>query len=162
MPDINNIFTSKSLKASDLQDKEVAMTITEVKAIQFDGDPKLVIAFQGTDKTLIANKTNSVRISKMYGTNTDKWIGKQIILYPTEVEYKHDLVPAIRVKGPKAADPAGPAAAPQQTNYPAGHPLAELQRTNYPAGHPGQVLDGPPPGHPAAEAPFRLDDEVPF
>jgi hypothetical protein len=48
---------------------------------------------------LICNKTNARSISKALGnTETRNWIGKDIILVPTEVDFRGEMVDAIRIR----------------------------------------------------------------
>jgi hypothetical protein len=96
--DVNTVFSGDSLKAADLQGREIPVTIANVAMKKFDNGNKLVLHFEGKKKTLVCNKTNAKRISSMYGTNTDLWIGNEITLYTDQVEFQGDLVDAIRVK----------------------------------------------------------------
>lgn len=77
---------SKFLKALDLNNKEVKVTVSEVKQIEQEKDdgrkvPQLVLSFEGKEKNLGLNKTNLEMMIKFFGAETDEWIGKQIILY---------------------------------------------------------------------------------
>ncbi len=58
---INEAFPSKYLKASDLDGKNVTVTIksAELEEIGFDKEQKLVLSFVGTDKSMVLNKTNA-------------------------------------------------------------------------------------------------------
>ena len=105
--DLNEIFTSNSLKAQDLKGREVTVTISGYEAVDFDDGRKLVLSFQESDRTLICNKTNGNTIGDLYGTNLDSWIGKQITLFPTQTDFGGKQVPCIRVKliAPPAAEP---------------------------------------------------------
>ena len=96
--DVNTVFSGDSLKAADLQGREIPVTISRVEMKKFDNGNKLVIHFDGKKKTLVANKTNSKRIASMYGPNTDLWLGNSITLYCDQVEFQGDLIDAIRVK----------------------------------------------------------------
>ena len=112
---LNDAFPSNFLKASDLGDRDVTLTITEAEMEEIGQDEKqnkLVISFKGTEKGLICNKTNATTIGKLYGDDTDKWIGQRITLMAREVEFKGESVMAIRVslKKPAAAKAAAPVA----------------------------------------------------
>jgi hypothetical protein len=63
-------------------------------------DQKLVLQFQGKDKTMICNKTNANRIAYLYGEDTDGWIGREIVLCSEFVEYQGRTVKGLRVKPP--------------------------------------------------------------
>ncbi len=96
--DINAVFSGDTLKAADLQGREIPVIVSSVEMKKFDNGNKLVLKFEGKNKTLVCNKTNAKRIASMYGGDTDKWIGKEIVLYTDQVEFQGDLVDAIRIK----------------------------------------------------------------
>lgn len=99
--DIANVFGGDTLKASDLQGREVTVTISSVKIKQFDKGNKLLVTFYDKKKGLVANKTNSNRLAKICGsTDTDDWIGKDIVLYVDLVDFQGQSVEAIRVRAP--------------------------------------------------------------
>lgn len=130
---INEIFDSKYLRASDLKDKQPVVTITQIEMAKMqDGANKPCIYVNNNPKALVLNKTNATMIGKLYGNETDAWIGKKIKLITAWVEYQGDTVQAIRIRPPSEATHTFDAA-------PADDALV------------------PPRGHPAA-----LDDEVPF
>ena len=105
MPNINDAFPSKYLKAADLKGKPVALTIKETKSENVGDDLKLVVYFKGTDKGLVLNKTNAKSFALVTGSaDTDDWSGKKITLYPTKVEFQGSRVPAIRVEEPDEQD----------------------------------------------------------
>ena len=104
---VGDAFPSNFLKASDLEGKDVTVTIEEVTLETIDKDEKeskLLIAFKGKTKKLVCNKTNAKVIEKLYGDDTDGWIGKKITLTPREVEFQGDTVWAIRVSLKKPAE----------------------------------------------------------
>ena len=104
--DINQVYSGNSLKASDLGGAEPTVTIESVEMKKFDDGNKIVIKFQGKEKTFVCNKTNANRIATNYGPDTDGWVGQKIQLYTDQVEFQGNVVDAIRVKVKKAA-PAG-------------------------------------------------------
>jgi hypothetical protein len=95
--ELSEVFTGNTLKASDLRGNKVPVTIADIEAREFDGIPKLVISFKNAKKTFVCNVTNARRIAKLYEENTDGWIGKTITLHTEMVDFKGDLVEAIRV-----------------------------------------------------------------
>lgn len=138
---LDDVFPSKYLKADDLRDREVTVTIARIviEEIGQSKDRKPVVYFQGKDKGVAFNKTNSNKIASVFGKNLDGWVGRQIVLFPAWVDYKGEQVRAIRVR-PAMDNPQAPAAPPPQ-------PLSD-----------GYGLpQSPPRGHPAA-----LDDDIPF
>lgn len=111
---VGSAFPSKYLKAEDLNGRDVTVTISKVKMESIgqndDEGEKLVIYFEGKQKGMVCNRTNANKISSAYGDETDDWVGCQITLYETEVEFSGRSVPAIRVKIP----PRSRREAPQQ------------------------------------------------
>lgn len=134
---INNAFPSDYLKASDLGDKQVAVTIESVEMVDIgqgrDKEQKILIRFAGKQKGLICNKTNATTIGKLYGIETDVWIGQKIILQAREVEFAGEMVWAIRVSLQKpAATPApthGMLGKPANKPTPAPEPESEQEPT---------------------------------
>ena len=127
MAKLGEVFPSKWLKAEEL-DGDTVLTITEVKIEVMgqgrDADSKPVLYFQEIEKGFVANKTNSNTLAKLLRSDdTDDWVGHQITIYPTDVEFKGEMVPGIRVratlprpakasaKPATAAAPSRPAAA---------------------------------------------------
>lgn len=100
---ISNAFPSKYLRAVDLQDTDhtLAMDCVVIEEIAND-EKKPVLYFAKKEKGLVLNKTNSKIIAREYGDDTDNWEGKTVILYPAMVEFRGDMVEAIRVRIPKA------------------------------------------------------------
>ena len=97
----SDAFPSKYLKVKDISE-DIAVTIKNVTIEEFKGDngqeQKLLLTFRELDKGMICNKTNCKVIEKLYGEETDDWVGKKITLYPAEVQFKDDMVEAIRVR----------------------------------------------------------------
>ena len=109
----NDIYPDHSdyLKAEDLQGKTHSVVIADFTVAEFDRDGKkerkLVLSFQGKDRSLVVNKTNGVRIAGIYGNEIENWRGKRIELYPEIVTFGGKNVNAIRVRViPPAAEPA--------------------------------------------------------
>lgn len=99
---------STSLKAGDLEGNEVTLTIKGYDAKEFDEKDqktgrtykaiKPIFSFEESEKTFVCNKTNRNAIAYAYGKEMDDWVGKQITLYPTMVEFGGNMVEAIRVR----------------------------------------------------------------
>lgn len=101
MPNINDAFPSNYLKASDLQGREVVVTITKVvfEAVGREKEMKAVIYFEGKQKGVVLNKTNAKKIIEISGSAiTEEWAGVQIKIYPTETEFGGETVDCIRIK----------------------------------------------------------------
>jgi hypothetical protein len=95
---INDVFASKFLRASDLQGLSPVVTISSVEfADMQDGERKLLLKFMGKEKGMVLNKTNAQNIASMYGPETDRWVGNRIKLTVALVDYQGKSVEAIRV-----------------------------------------------------------------
>lgn len=111
---LSTAFPSAFLKASDLQGRPCTVTIEQVTMEEIgqgrDKERKLLISFVGKTKKLVCNKTNAGTIGRLYGEETDGWIGAKITLVEREVEFQGDMVWSIRVSLQKpSAAPANPA-----------------------------------------------------
>lgn len=142
---INNAFPSNYLKASELQGRDVTVTMANVVFETIGQDRKPVLYFAGTKKGMVLNKTNSNNIAMLYGQETDNWVGKKITLFPCMVDYQGKSVEAVRIRGASPTNGNGHHAQPTISGQPA------LQG----AGQAGPL----PQGQPAAAA---LDDDIPF
>ena len=109
MADINGLFPSQWLKATDLKGGRATVRMAGVSIEKVGEDKKPVLAFQGTKKRLVLNVTNARAIAEITGsTETDEWRGRQIALVVTKVEYQGKRQDGIRVDYPNTA-PSAPA-----------------------------------------------------
>jgi hypothetical protein len=128
MPSVNDMYPSKWLKSSDCEDGDLVLTIAEIREERIgqgsQADDKWVVYFKEEDKGLVLNKTNTNTIAKLYGDETESWIGKQIVLFATEVQFQGDMVEAIRIR---SKPPKRPGAKPRglAERRPADEPAAE-------------------------------------
>ena len=125
---IDAAFPSKYLKAADLQDRAVTVSMSHVAVEEIKSmrgmDTKPVLYFQGKEKGLVLNKTNSNAIAKLYGEETDDWVGQPIEIFPTTVDFQGDMVEAIRVRAPRKKNGAATTtAAPAPPPAPTAHDL---------------------------------------
>ena len=101
---MNDVYPSKYIKASDLQGKEVTVTIDRVEMeVLGEGanqQNKPVIYFQGKERGMVCNKTNANSISAAYGFESNDWRGKQIVLFAAWIEFQGKSDWAIRVRPP--------------------------------------------------------------
>ncbi len=95
---INEVFPSKYLKASDLQGKKITVTISHVEMDDIGDGTKPVLYFAGKDKGLVLNKTNAAVIAHQHSPETDGWKGKEIKLYSAPVSFKGQMVDGLRVE----------------------------------------------------------------
>lgn len=108
MPNINDIFPSKFLKAHELQGKTPTVTIARVELAQVRGrtkvDTKAVVYFRGKAKGLLLNKTNAQSITQIaQSAVTEQWPGVAIVLYATTATFGTETHTVIRVKAPATA-----------------------------------------------------------
>ena len=95
---LNDMFPSNYLKTEDLQGKRVKVTIYETKRERIVDDEKPVVYFREKKKGLVLNVTNGKMIKSIAGSDeSDDWEGAQIVLYATEVDFRGERVPAIRI-----------------------------------------------------------------
>ena len=116
----HDIFTSDWLNSSDVDDDTI-VTIRDVKLEEVGREPqsKPVMYFEGSLKPLIVNVTNWKIGAKLFGEESDNWIGRQITLYVKhDIEAFGDIVSGIRIRAAAPAQ-AQAAGAPNQA------PLAE-------------------------------------
>jgi hypothetical protein len=108
---VNAVFPSQYLKASDLGDAEPVVVITRValEAVGRDKDHKLVIYFEGKSKGLVANKTIAKKIAELAGSpETEDWLGQAIRLYTTTADFGGESFEVIRVKAAALPRPVAP------------------------------------------------------
>ena len=93
-----DVYPSQYVKAHDVEDEPV-VTITKVATETVgDGNKKRSLTFKEISKRLLLNKTNWTRIAEMTGQDDDdNWVGLRIRLTKKPVEFRGDLVDAVRV-----------------------------------------------------------------
>ncbi len=84
--DYRSLYEKDYIGAWDLKDKDVTVTITNVKGGELTApggkkSKKPVIYMSGTKKAFAINSTNGKTIAGMYGNHVENWIGKRITLY---------------------------------------------------------------------------------
>lgn len=97
---VSELFPSRYIKAADLKDHEVEVKMDFVEMQVFDDGDKPGLFFEGREKALILNLTNTKRIASAYGDDTAEWHSQPIILYPDVTEFQGRTVPCIRVRIP--------------------------------------------------------------
>ena len=138
---------SKYFKAADLtQEKRLrikAVTEEEI-GVGKDKEQKLVVWFTNDEHGLVLNKTNNRAIRGAFGDDCSGWIGKIIVLFPTQDEFRGKLVPVLRVRIPP----------PKQALAGNGQGQA--------AAKPAPAEPPPPPPPATTSVADDLDDEIPF
>ncbi len=105
-----SIFPSKHLSAADLPDEGMTVTIKEVTVERMqDGDEKPIMSFADRGlKDMIINVTKWNTIAKLYGDESDDWVGKRINIRPGEVKYQGNMVACIDVSSRKPGEAKKP------------------------------------------------------
>lgn len=98
---ISEAFPSDYLRAVDLKGRQIKAVISHLEMRDIGDDHKPVVFFQGKDKGLVLNKTNSNNIALAYGDDTDDWTGKEVVMYEAMVDFQGRSVAAIRIRPPK-------------------------------------------------------------
>lgn len=110
MTNVNDLYPSKYVKASDIGRNRPTVTIETWRIEKMAGETgenKPVIYFVGKEKGLVLNRTNAQIIESFLGSDIDRWVGKPILLYVAKVPFQGRMTDAIRVDMP-----------PQQTTRP--------------------------------------------
>src|SRR5262245_7303709 len=144
----SNFDKSKYLKATDL-DKEKKFRIkSATNEVVGMGDDK--------EHRLVLNRTNIRTLREAFGDVVADWVGKVIAVYPTSVDFRGKLVPALRVRIPPPKQPAA-ATSPQPASSGNGAAAAAppLKASTAPADP--ELVDEPK--KPLAD---ELDDEIVF
>lgn len=100
---LNELLSSKYIKQGDI-DGDTLVTIREVKKqnVAATGEPpeyKGVIYFDEFEKGMVLNATNTKRLGKYFGDDTDLWRGEKVVLFvDPDVEYGGEVKGGLRVK----------------------------------------------------------------
>jgi hypothetical protein len=103
----SEMFPSRWLKGDDLNGTPT-VTISSVtqEVVGQNNEQKHVVWFEGMQKGLILNKTNSDAIEALYGDDTDNWLSEDVTLYAAPVSYNGKVTNACRVRAPKKVQKA--------------------------------------------------------
>ena len=98
MPNIDDIYPSKWMRAADLKGTSQKVTIENVDVGTIGEKQQIILEFRGGHwKPLGLNKTNAQAIGDIFGSDTDDWIEQEIVLFPTRVDFQGKMVDAVRV-----------------------------------------------------------------
>lgn len=101
---LEEFFPSKHLKAVDLNDRQVRVTISRVEREKLGDDMRPVVYFKGKDKGVALNKGNTTTLTDAFGRNSNEWFGRDIILLSVWTDYQGKPVQGIRIRIPTASD----------------------------------------------------------
>jgi hypothetical protein len=108
MPNINDVFPSKFLKAHDLQGRAWTLTIARVEfeVMGRTRETLPVVYFRGRPKGLKLNKTNAMAITAIAGSAlTEDWIGVVVTIYATVADFGGQAYDVVRVRAATAPAP---------------------------------------------------------
>jgi hypothetical protein len=107
---ISDAFPGQYLKTSDLKGQRVVVTIDRIEIKDLGRDEKKpVLYFKGKKRGLILNKTNANSIIDIMGTEeTERWHGRQIVLFHSKTDFQGGRVDCIRVDPARNEKPAPP------------------------------------------------------
>lgn len=96
----DELYAGRFLKAGELLGKKPTLTILDVDLEELQGDDgtkkaKAILSFKGTEKKLVACKTNGLCIKEMFGKELAGWLGKRITIF----EDQWNGEPCIRIWG---------------------------------------------------------------
>ena len=156
---------SPFLKAADLErEKKFRIKSVTEEVVGTEQEKKLVVRFTNDDRGLVLNKTNNRTLRAAFGDAVDGWVGKIIIIFPTMVDMRGKLVPALRVRIPPPKQTATAAPAPKVAasgNGPATAPSSK-QQLNVPQVAATASADPELDDEPPKSLGNELDDEIQF
>jgi hypothetical protein len=94
---------SKYFKAQDLtaERKLKIKAVTEEEiGIGKDKEKKLVVWFPNDPRGLVLNRVNNRTLRGAFGDPVSGWVGKIIIAFPTQDEFRGRMVPVTRIRIP--------------------------------------------------------------
>jgi hypothetical protein len=152
---------SRFLKAADLQrEKKFRIKAVSEEMVGTEKqEKKLVVWFTNDERGLVLNKTNNRTIRGAFGDPVNGWLGKIIIVFPTHVDMRGKLTPALRVRIPppkQAATTALTAAAPPPQQAETAAPAATT-----PAPQPATTVSTAEPPQQAATAAPAVTTPIP-
>ena len=105
---------SKYLRAEDLKTEKklrIKGVTVEVIGNGAEKEQKLTVWFTNDARGLVLNKTNNRVLRGEFGDDVNGWKNRIIIVFPTMVDFRGKMVPALRVRIPPPKQPGQAAAA---------------------------------------------------
>ena len=102
---LNDLYPSRFIKADDCKSEPLVYTIGGVTLEKLGDDErkKPIVSFNETEKCLVLNRTNGDALGQMYGEETVGWIGRQVELYASRVNFGGKMVDCVRIRQPNSA-----------------------------------------------------------
>jgi hypothetical protein len=93
--------TSRFFKAADLEhEKKFRIKSVTEEVFGEQKEKKPVVWFTKDERGLALNIINRRTLQGAFGDETDGWVGKIIIIYPTTVDFRGKPTPGLRVRIP--------------------------------------------------------------
>ena len=124
-----------------------------------DKETKLVVWFTNDERGVVLNKTNNRALRGAFGDDTAGWVNKVIVVFPTVVDIRGKMGPALRVRIPPPKQAAA-AAPPTQPASPAPSGNGAAAAAPAPAAAP-TVADPELEPDPKLSLADELNDEIP-
>ncbi len=100
------MFPGKYIKSAEFNGKDVTLTVKGVVLEDLPDDKggnkkRGVVSFNETPKALVINRTNATCFAKMFGPETNGWLGKRVTLFaaPFNDPFTGEVGTATRVRG---------------------------------------------------------------
>ena len=152
---------TRFLKADDLKQEKkfrIKAVTPEELGVGKDKETKLVVWFTNDERGLVLNKTNNRALRGAFGDDTAGWVNKVIVVFPTVVDIRGKMGPALRVRIPPPKQAAA-AAPPTQPASPA--PSGNGAAAAAPAPAAPTVADPELEPDPKLSVADELNDEIP-
>lgn len=95
---VTEMFPGRWITSKTLQGREFDLTIRDLTQEKIGGDKRWVLWFRECEAGLPLNKTNAATIADLHGSETERWVGRRITLFPGQATWQGKTVPAVRVK----------------------------------------------------------------
>jgi hypothetical protein len=87
----DQLYPGVYLKAGEFDGKAVTLTVKSIKREMLSNgaggeEPAVTVAFEGTEKIWVMNKTNATSLRAMWGDDSGEWIGHRVTLHPVADE----------------------------------------------------------------------------
>ncbi len=116
---ISEMFPSRFLSASDLpKGRTVEVDIEDVQMVAMDDEGgntfKPAVSFVGKQKQLVLNRTNAEVLARVFGPDSDDWLGKKVFLFVDQTDFRGKRVDCLRLKVAPHQPVSHPPAAPER------------------------------------------------
>jgi hypothetical protein len=125
--DLESFYGSKYLSAADVGDRKIRDRLAKIRKEELRQDggktrKKFVLYFDGIDKGMVLNATNKQTLVDALGTKPADWIGAQIGIFATPVQFAGKTVQGLRLR--VLGKPGAAVAKPPAPKPPAPKPAA--------------------------------------